>query len=59
VGTGVVALGLRRRGRTVLGLDLSAPMLAKAASRLGPVVIRSGAIQMTVSRDTRNMPVST
>ncbi len=30
VGTGVVALGLARRGRAVLGLDVSAPMLARA-----------------------------
>src|SRR5579872_1649870 len=30
VGTGVVALGLRRRGRPVIGLDISAPMLARA-----------------------------
>jgi ubiquinone/menaquinone biosynthesis C-methylase UbiE len=35
VGTGVVALGLRRRGRTVIGLDLSPAMLARATWRLG------------------------
>ncbi len=49
VGTGVVALGLRRRGRTVLGLDLSAPMLARARRRLGPVVILSDAMQMSIA----------
>ena len=43
VGTGVVALGLRRRGRSVVGLDISAPMLARARGRLGPVVIRGDA----------------
>jgi ubiquinone/menaquinone biosynthesis C-methylase UbiE len=49
VGTGVVALGLRRRGRTVIGLDLSAPMLARARSRLGPVVVRSDAMQTSIA----------
>jgi SAM-dependent methyltransferase len=38
VGTGVVSLGLRHRGRTVVGVDLSAPMLARAAFRLGSSV---------------------
>ena len=47
VGTGVVALGLRRRGRTVLGLDLSAPMLARArSSARSRVVVRSDAMKM-------------
>jgi ubiquinone/menaquinone biosynthesis C-methylase UbiE len=49
VGTGVVALGLRRLGRSVLGLDLSAPMLARARSRLGPVVVLSDAMNMALS----------
>jgi SAM-dependent methyltransferase len=49
VGTGVVALGLRRLGRTVVGLDLSAPMLARARARLGPVVIRSDAMRMSIA----------
>jgi len=49
VGTGVVALGLRRRGRTVLGLDLSAPMLARGRARLGPVVVRCDAMKMSVA----------
>ncbi len=49
VGTGVVALGLARRGRTVLGLDLSAPMLARARSRLGPVLVRCDAMQMSIA----------
>ncbi len=49
VGTGVVALGLRRRGRTVLGLDLSAPMLRRARMRLGPVVVLSDAMTMALA----------
>ncbi len=43
VGTGVVALGLRRRGRIVIGVDLAAAMLSRAAARLGPVVVRGDA----------------
>ncbi len=49
VGTGVVALGLRRLGRTVIGLDLSSPMLKRARSRLGPVLVRSDAMQMALA----------
>src|SRR5580704_9431833 len=40
VGTGVVALGLARRGRAVIGVDVSAAMLARARARLGPVLVR-------------------
>ena len=49
VGTGVVALGLRRRGRLVVGLDLSAPMLSRARMRLGPVVVLSDAMSMALA----------
>jgi SAM-dependent methyltransferase len=49
VGTGVVALGLRRLGRPVIGLDVSAPMLAHARSRLGPVVVLSDAMRMSIA----------
>jgi SAM-dependent methyltransferase len=49
VGTGVVALGLARRGREVIGLDLSAPMLARAHERLGDRVVRSDAMQMAIA----------
>jgi ubiquinone/menaquinone biosynthesis C-methylase UbiE len=49
VGTGVVALGLKRRGRKVVGLDLSAPMLSRAIERLGPVVVRTDAMQMAIA----------
>lgn len=46
IGTGVVSLGLRRRGRTVVGVDLSGPMLARAAVRLGSSVARGDAQQL-------------
>jgi ubiquinone/menaquinone biosynthesis C-methylase UbiE len=49
VGTGVVALGLKRRGRAVIGLDLSAPMLDRARPRLGPVLVRSNGMRMAVA----------
>jgi ubiquinone/menaquinone biosynthesis C-methylase UbiE len=49
VGTGVVALGLRRRGRPVVGLDLSAPMVARARQRLGPTVARADALRMAIA----------
>lgn len=48
VGTGVVSLGLRRRGRTVVGVDLSGPMLARAATRLGASVVRGDAQRLPV-----------
>jgi ubiquinone/menaquinone biosynthesis C-methylase UbiE len=48
VGTGVVALGLRRRGRSVVGLDLSYPMLARARSRLGRSVVCADAMRMSI-----------
>lgn len=43
VGTGLVARGLRRLGRDVIGVDVSAAMLARAAARLGPTVTRGDA----------------
>ncbi len=46
VGTGVVALGLRRHGWRVIGLDRSAPMLAGARRRLGPSVVRGDACRL-------------
>jgi len=49
VGTGVVALGLQRRGRSVVGVDLSAPMLVRARKRLGPVVVHTDALQMSIA----------
>ncbi len=49
VGTGVVALGLVRRGRQVVGLDISAPMLLRAQKRLGSLVIQADASEMPVA----------
>jgi ubiquinone/menaquinone biosynthesis C-methylase UbiE len=48
VGTGVVALGLRRRGRAVIGVDIASSMLARAYARLGPVLVRG---------DSRTLPL--
>lgn len=48
VGTGVVSLGLRKRGRTVVGVDLSGPMLARAQARLGSSVARGDALCLPV-----------
>lgn len=48
VGTGVVALGLRKRGRTVVGVDLSGPMLARAFARLGATVARGDALRLPI-----------
>jgi ubiquinone/menaquinone biosynthesis C-methylase UbiE len=50
VGTGVVALGLRRRGRAVVGVDISAPMLRRANERLGPSVVLGDAMALPVGR---------
>ena len=49
VGPGVVALGLMRRGRAVVGLDVSAPMLDRARPRLGPVLVRSDAMHIALA----------
>jgi ubiquinone/menaquinone biosynthesis C-methylase UbiE len=49
VGTGVVALGLARRGHDVIGLDLSRPMLARAHARLGNRVVLSDALRMAIA----------
>jgi ubiquinone/menaquinone biosynthesis C-methylase UbiE len=51
-GTGVVALGLVRRGRRVVGLDLSGPMLAHARVRLGPAVVLADAMQLSIATDS-------
>jgi ubiquinone/menaquinone biosynthesis C-methylase UbiE len=58
VGTGVVALGLQRRGHRVVGIDLSAAMLRRARHRVGNRVaqgdacclpIRSGSVRQAVA----------
>ena len=58
VGTGVVALGLRRRGRTVLGVDLSTAMLARAVGRLGPLLACADARRLPVRGESVAQAVS-
>jgi ubiquinone/menaquinone biosynthesis C-methylase UbiE len=58
VGTGVVALGLKRRGRRVIGVDLSQAMILRAFRRLGPTVARSDALQMSVATASIDHAVS-
>jgi ubiquinone/menaquinone biosynthesis C-methylase UbiE len=49
IGTGVVARGLARRGRSVVGVDISLPMLIRAKQRLGPMVVLGDAMEMGVA----------
>jgi SAM-dependent methyltransferase len=49
VGTGVVALGLAKRGHRVLGLDVSRPMLRRGRERLGPVVVLGDAMELPIA----------
>lgn len=58
VGTGVVALGLSRRGLHVLGLDLSLPMLVRARERLGSVLVQSDAMDMAIATGSISNAVS-
>jgi SAM-dependent methyltransferase len=58
VGTGVVALGLERLGRRMVGIDLSAPMIARAHERLGNVVARSDAMRMSIGTGTVDHAIS-
>src|SRR5436190_1177850 len=46
VGTGVVTLGLRRRGHNVVGLDLSSGMLRKARERNDNPFVRADACRL-------------
>ncbi|MBV9410270.1 MAG: class I SAM-dependent methyltransferase, partial [Acidimicrobiia bacterium] len=48
IGTGVVAAAFGRLGRTVVGVDLSAEMLAHAHSRVGSCVARADAHMLPV-----------
>jgi ubiquinone/menaquinone biosynthesis C-methylase UbiE len=48
VGTGAVATGLTELGRTVVGLDLSRPMLANARGRLPGRVAAADALRLPV-----------
>lgn len=49
MGTGLVALGLRELGHRVFGVDLSPPMAARAAVRLGPVVALGDAMRLPLA----------
>lgn len=49
VGTGVIALGLAKRGYEVVGVDVSVPMLARARQRVGPTVILGDAMDLPVA----------
>lgn len=49
VGTGVVALGLVKLGRRLVGVDVSAPMLRRAHDRLGGVVVLGDAAALPVA----------
>ena len=48
VGTGIVAAGLGRLGRPVVGVDIAAEMLARAHERLGSRVARADAHALPV-----------
>lgn len=48
VGTGIIAAALVERGREVVGVDLSEPMLRRAYERLGPKVAQANAQQLPV-----------
>jgi ubiquinone/menaquinone biosynthesis C-methylase UbiE len=58
IGTGVVALGLRELGFTVVGVDLSPAMAQRARRRLGPVVAIADAAQLPVADATIQQVVS-
>jgi ubiquinone/menaquinone biosynthesis C-methylase UbiE len=49
VGTGLIAQGLAARGISVLGLDISPAMLARAHARLGPRVALGDAMALPVA----------
>lgn len=49
VGTGVVALGLAKRNRKVVGVDISRPMLERASRRLGAVLVQGDATDMPLA----------
>jgi ubiquinone/menaquinone biosynthesis C-methylase UbiE len=58
VGTGVVALGLAKRGYAVFGVDVSAPMLTQGRQRLGPVVILGDAMDLPIADRSINSAFS-
>lgn len=48
IGTGIVAAELRSLGHTVIGVDVSAGMLAQASVRLPGAVLRADAVRLPV-----------
>ena len=58
IGTGVVALGLRELGFTVIGVDLSPAMAQRARRRLGPVVAVADAAHLPVAAAAIGQAVS-
>jgi ubiquinone/menaquinone biosynthesis C-methylase UbiE len=58
IGTGVVALGLRDLGFTVIGVDLSPAMAQRARRRLGPVVAVADAAHLPVDAAAVEQAVS-
>jgi SAM-dependent methyltransferase len=52
VGTGLVAAALARRGRAVVGVDLSLPMLRHAADRMPGRVVAGDALRLPVGSDS-------
>jgi ubiquinone/menaquinone biosynthesis C-methylase UbiE len=52
VGTGVVAFGLRRRGRSVIGVDVAPAMLARAKERLGSGLVLGDARRLPLAAGT-------
>jgi len=49
VGTAIVAAALAARGRDVIGIDISAEMLARARSRLGSRIARADACRLPLA----------
>ncbi len=49
VGTGIVASALAERGFSIVGVDLSVPMLRKAQERLGSRVVNGDALRLPIA----------
>jgi len=58
VGTGVIALGLKKRGRAVVGLDYSWGMLGRARERLGSALLQGDACRLPLRSGSIDHAVS-